>query len=279
MEALTSQKRRIHRAQNEAELDVRVESALPSRLAVGRGNAFVVWGCCFHRRQRIRELRVGVGGLETPVVAHAMPRPDLFAELHPTLSLPLAGPIERDDDSAEDPFLMSYRSGFWAIARFEPIDEPTSVDLVVAARLEDGAVARGSVGRIELDPGAVRGGRRDAERRRSRGPWSPSAWPPTSRRWTSSSDRCESIRSQTHANWICVVSDDRSSPARFAEMQRILDGDPRFVVSRSPRHLGYYHNFERALSMSAAERRVRDARRPGRQLAPRQARDAPGRPR
>ena len=33
-------------------------------------------------------------------------------------------------------------------------------------------------------------------------------------------------------------------------MQRILDGDPRFVVSRSPRRLGYYHNFERALSMT-----------------------------
>ena len=33
-------------------------------------------------------------------------------------------------------------------------------------------------------------------------------------------------------------------------MQRILDGDPRFVVSRSPRRLGYYHNFERALSMA-----------------------------
>ena len=60
----------------------------------------------------------------------------------------------------------------------------------------------------------------------------------------------ESIRSQTHANWICVVSDDDSAPARFAEMQRILDGDPRFVVSRSPRRLGYYHNFERALSMT-----------------------------
>ena len=60
----------------------------------------------------------------------------------------------------------------------------------------------------------------------------------------------ESIRSQTHANWICVVSDDDSAPARFAEMQRILDGDPRFVVSRSPGRLGYYHNFERALSMT-----------------------------
>ncbi len=60
----------------------------------------------------------------------------------------------------------------------------------------------------------------------------------------------ESIRSQTHANWICVVSDDNSTSDRFARMQAILDGDPRFVLSRSPRRLGYYHNFERALSMT-----------------------------
>ena len=103
VETLTSQKRTVHRQENEAELDVRVENALPSRLAVGRGNALVVWGSCFHRRQRIRELRVGVRGSEAAAVAHGMPRPDVFAALHPTLSLPLAAPIERDDDSEEDP--------------------------------------------------------------------------------------------------------------------------------------------------------------------------------
>ena len=178
-----------------------------------------------------------------------MPRPDVFAALHPTLNLPLAAPIERDDDSEEDPFLMSYRSGFWAIVPFEPIDEPTSVDLVVTARLENGAVA------------TARWGASSSPRDRSS---------PPSRRGTVDAPgplvaicmatyeppldlfqrQVESIRSQTHANWICVVSDDHSTPARFAELQRILDGDPRFVVSRSPRRLGYYHNFERALSMT-----------------------------
>jgi glycosyltransferase involved in cell wall biosynthesis len=249
VETLTSQERTIHRQENEAELDVRVENDLPSRLMVGRGNTLVVWGCCFHRRRKIRELRVGIRGHETPAMAHAMPRPDLFEALHPTLNLPLGAPIERDDDSEEDPFLMSYRSGFWAIAPVEPIDEPMSVDLVVTARLEDGAVAGSSVGRIELAPGplepAIATRNDDAP-----GPLVGICMATYNPPLDLFQRQVESIRSQTHANWICVVSDDDSAPARFAEMRRILDGDPRFVVSRSPRRLGYYHNFERALSMT-----------------------------
>jgi hypothetical protein len=249
VEALTSQKRTLQRHENEAELDVRMENTLPSRLAVGRGNALVVWGSCFHRRQRIRDLRVGIRGREAPAVAHAMPRPDVFADLHPTLSLPLAAPIERDDDSEEDPFLMSYRSGFWAIPPFEPIDEPTSVDLVVSARLEDGAVAETSMGRIELVPGSLDGAiaTRNGD---TAGPLVAICMATYDPPLDLFRRQVESIRSQTHTNWICMVSDDRSAPSRFAGMQRILDGDPHFVVSRSPRHLGYYHNFERALSMT-----------------------------
>ena len=69
-----------------------------------------------------------------------------------------------------------------------------------------------------------------------------------------------------------MVSDDCSSPARFAELEAELAGDPRFVVSRSPSRLGFYGNFERALAMAPAERRVRGDGRPGRPLARGQAR-------
>jgi glycosyltransferase involved in cell wall biosynthesis len=60
----------------------------------------------------------------------------------------------------------------------------------------------------------------------------------------------ESIRAQTHHNWICAISDDCSSPERFAAMEQVVAGDPRFVLTRSPRRLRFYHNFERALSLS-----------------------------
>ena len=58
----------------------------------------------------------------------------------------------------------------------------------------------------------------------------------------------DSIREQTHDNWVCVISDDCSRRSALAAIWRAVGGDERFVVSRSPRRLGFYRNFERALS-------------------------------
>ena len=60
----------------------------------------------------------------------------------------------------------------------------------------------------------------------------------------------DSIREQTHGNWVCVISDDCSSDESFARLRELTDGDDRFAVSRSPERLGFYRNFERALSMA-----------------------------
>jgi hypothetical protein len=58
-----------------------------------------------------------------------------------------------------------------------------------------------------------------------------------------------SIRAQTHGDWVCVVSDDDSGPVRAAMIEAILDGDERFLFSRSETRLGFYRNFERALGL------------------------------
>ena len=73
----------------------------------------------------------------------------------------------------------------------------------------------------------------------------------------------DSIREQTHGNWVCVISDDCSSDESFARLEELTDGDPRFAVSRSPERLGFYRNFERALSMAPARRGLRRLLRPG----------------
>ena len=57
----------------------------------------------------------------------------------------------------------------------------------------------------------------------------------------------DSIRSQGWERWVCVISDDASSPEAFAGVERAVAGDPRFVVSRSTQRLGFLRNFERAL--------------------------------
>jgi glycosyltransferase involved in cell wall biosynthesis len=63
----------------------------------------------------------------------------------------------------------------------------------------------------------------------------------------------DSIREQTHENWICLISDDCSSAEPFERLIELTRDDPRFAVSRSPERLGFYRNFERALSMAPAE--------------------------
>lgn len=58
-----------------------------------------------------------------------------------------------------------------------------------------------------------------------------------------------SIRAQTHREWLCLISDDRSSEERFRRLRALTADEPRFVLSRSEERLGFYLNFERALRM------------------------------
>jgi glycosyltransferase involved in cell wall biosynthesis len=60
----------------------------------------------------------------------------------------------------------------------------------------------------------------------------------------------DSIRKQTHRSWVCLISDDCSAPEAFERLRAEVDGDTRFVLSRSEHRLGFYRNFERALSMA-----------------------------
>ncbi len=57
----------------------------------------------------------------------------------------------------------------------------------------------------------------------------------------------ESIQAQGWSRWICLISDDASSPAGYAAIGRAIAGDPRFALSRAERRLGFLRNFERAL--------------------------------
>lgn len=60
----------------------------------------------------------------------------------------------------------------------------------------------------------------------------------------------ESIVNQSHRNWVCVISDDASSPAAQQEMNSVIQPDPRFQFYPSPERAGFYHNFERALTLA-----------------------------
>lgn len=63
----------------------------------------------------------------------------------------------------------------------------------------------------------------------------------------------ESIKDQGWEHWVCLISDDASSPGAYAGIERAIAGDPRFALSRSDERLGFLRNFERALRAIPAE--------------------------
>ena len=192
-----------------------------------------VCGWCFSPRAGIRSLEFVVDGEPQPPGAHGMPRGDVFDALEP--DLPRGG----------------FRSGFWGIVRIEPRAGRSACELLLRARLDDGSEALAQLGHIPL---------REPEPPLGAAPPQPEAGPLVAICMATHEPpldlfrrQLDSIREQTHRNWVCVVSDDCTSPERFAAMNNEIEADPRFVVSRSPRRLGFYANFERALSLAPAD--------------------------
>ena len=228
VEALTGKEGTALPLERDHELEVRLERELPQRLAVGRGNAVFVYGSCFHRRRTVERLRIVADGRSVPAMAHGMPRRDLFAK-----GLP-------------------YRSGFWAIVPFPARARRGTATIEVAAELDDRSEVVAELATLELVPRAAT----EPVPWRDGGTEQPlvaicmATYDPPMDLFRT---QIESIRAQTHRNWVCVISDDNSRAESFAELEAALDGDARFAVSRSPRRLGFYSNFERAVSMAPAE--------------------------
>jgi glycosyltransferase involved in cell wall biosynthesis len=207
----------------------------PERLAVGRGTAFPIAGYCYHPERRTKRLEVEVGNRRESVDRMRLPRQDVFAE---------ANGNGRG---------QAFRSGFVALPSIAPLDGEERADVGLVLTLDDGSEARAPVGTVTLEPQLVR-----PETPRARFPGGPGPAvaicmatfnPPPDLLHR----QLESIRQQTHANWVCVISDDASEPEAFANLEREIEGDERFALSRGDSRLGFYANFERALSMAPAE--------------------------
>jgi glycosyltransferase involved in cell wall biosynthesis len=238
-------------AASPVDLRTKLDTALPETLPTGVGTAIFCSGTCFHPDRRVERLEIGVDGVRHRVTAFRMPRLDLFRELHPTLSIEERESRKRDPASSEDPAIRCYRSGFWATLPVEARARPGEIELRAVAQLGGGEEADAALGAIAVteaeDPSSLEG-------------------PPTAEGCriaicmaTFDPDielfriQIDSLRAQTHANWVCLISDDCSRPDRFEALEETVGDDPRFVVSRSDRHIGFYRNFERALRMVPAD--------------------------
>jgi glycosyltransferase involved in cell wall biosynthesis len=233
-----------------ATLQAQLESELPRELDVGGGTAVFVCGWCFCAEAAIRSLSFVLDGEAQSVASHGMPRLDPFRALHPSLDPFQSAALRSDPSSPQDPELRSYRSGFWGLVRIAAANPAGAYELSLQAELEGGQTVSCALGRLNV-----------AERQ----PPIAVSWPegvPGPRvaiamaTYNPPQELLErqlaSIRAQTHTNWVCVISDDCSSAERYAAIETAAAEDPRFVLSRSRRRLGFYRNFERALALTPA---------------------------
>jgi glycosyltransferase involved in cell wall biosynthesis len=211
-----------------------VEIGPPAKVAVGRGNAFVVAGYCYHPNERTVGLEIEIGGSRQPVESFGLPRKDIYDQLD-------------EDDPAR---LQAFRSGFVAIPELMPMEAGAQLELGVVMTLSSGSEVTVPLGSVEVDPalstpeGAGAAGFSSAP-----GPRVAICMATYKPRADLLRVQLDSIRQQTHQNWICLISDDGSTDETLATLREQTEGDPRFVVSPSSERLGFYRNFERALSM------------------------------
>jgi glycosyltransferase involved in cell wall biosynthesis len=206
------------------ELSAELAEPIPDRIAVGAGTCMFVRGRCDPGAGAIRGLDLVAGGVATPVIAHGV-------------------------DLGDAP------GSFWGLVPLRAIDRPAATELSARARLAGGRAVEAPLATLSLVPGlprveaAVRPPPGDA----------PlvaiciATYEPLEELLRV---QLESIRGQTHSRWICVISDDASSPASFEALRELVGDDERFAISRSPDRLGAYRNFERALRMVPGEAKL-----------------------
>ncbi len=209
-------------------LHVEVESELPAALPVGSETSLLCCGTCFHEQEAVAGLQVVVGDARHRATALRMPRRDVAAA-HPS-------------------WRHSYRSGFWATV---PVGANgrvgDSLALRLAVQLRGGRECVVPLGSVAIAPAPE-------------APPGPDRAPPAIAICMATHEpdldlfagQVRSLREQTERDWMCVISDDCSSPAVYEEIARAVAGDRRFALSRSERRLGFYRNFERALTLVPA---------------------------
>ena len=226
-----------------------LDAPLPREVATGAGTAIFVAGWCFVPGSIVTRLALSLGGEPQEVLAHSMPRLDLFHELG-------------------EP--AAYRSGFWGLVRIGPGSaQPRELALTLHAELRDRGTVTADLTRIRVcrdlapverepaDPARPLVGATPApaggENRTGDEPLIAICMATYNPPPNLLARQLDSIRAQTHTNWVCAISDDRSRPDAYGRLRAEIGEDPRFVISRSEQRLGFYRNFERALTMAPSE--------------------------
>jgi ABC-type polysaccharide/polyol phosphate transport system ATPase subunit/glycosyltransferase involved in cell wall biosynthesis len=222
-------------------LHAKLGQPLADSLAVGRGTALFLVGTCSAGTEAIETLSIVANGAEFEVLAHGMP-----------------------------PLHTNERSGnrWWGIVPIRAGSGDSTLRLGLRATLAGGSEVSAGLGEVELVRRAVpaaeaahgNGTATAAEGGNGHRTWHPKGGPLIAIAMATHQPplklfrrQIESIRDQTHENWVCVISDDVSGEERVDAMRDVLGDDPRFRLHTSDERRGAYRNFERALELVPAE--------------------------
>ena len=213
-----------------------LESQLPSSVAVGNGNSIYVAGACFHARQRIYRLEVLVDDLATAANLSSIDRQDI-AQIYNKNGL--GNQLARE-------------SGFWAVAQIPVVEKTTQAIIKLRATFANGNQLTYEIGQLQLMPDVSQLEVTSVSPPKQNGQQPlvticMATYNPSLALFVR---QIASIRQQTYENWICIISDDASEPKIVQGMKEIIVSDTRFIFCNFPDRKGFYHNFERALSMA-----------------------------
>ena len=203
-----------------------LQTMRPSVLRSEAFDALYVEGWAFDQRREVESAHLDVGGSRIPAVAIGVERPDIDERFHAT------------------PFRSAYAraSGLILAGVVEPL-EPGSHRFELTLDVTDGRSVRAVAGEVRVRAQASRtiALPTDCEVAIAMATHDPPA--------ELFARQIESIRHQEHDSWVCIISDDCSSSAHLEAMREVLGDDDRFVLVEHTSRLGFYLNFERALSM------------------------------
>ena len=206
-----------------------LDAPLPGHFFIGKGQLLRLQGWCYSVDGAVRSLEVIAGSQVSVVANHSWGRADIFMEHCPGL----------------DPSGHSLLSGFDAFVPFAPPGMDQDVTISLRATLEDGRVAERRIGTVRLRTGF--GALPTAV-----------AWPGSGKRVAICMAmfrpppalflaQIESIKAQTHSNWVCIISDDNTENEDYDRIHAKVKSDKRFIFFQNRQRLNFYENFQQVL--------------------------------
>jgi glycosyltransferase involved in cell wall biosynthesis len=212
-----------------------LDTEISEDLFVGKGIVLPLRGWCYSAAGPVRRLDLLAGDRVLPVPNHSWARTDVFARECPQ----------------NDPGGFSLMSGFDAFLPIPAIETAQPMELRMRATLRGGAVVERPLLTLRLHPrhGAI----------------------PTQVTWPASGPRVaicmatyrppltlfkaqiESLQAQTHANFVCIISDDGTEPEHFVRARSLVENDSRFILFQNPTRLNFYLNFQESLRRVPAD--------------------------